>query len=604
MKSELRQIRILPACLSNQIAAGEVVERPASVLKELIENSLDAGATRIEARLENGGQGLVSVADNGCGIPADELELAVTRHATSKVSSQGDLDAILSYGFRGEALPSIASVSSFRIVSAFPAGVGTATSLEVAHGRIMGLKPASLACGTLVEARDIFANVPARLKFLKNAATEQKRCQTWLARLALAHLDSEFILYAGERKVCHFIAGETLGARLARIWPPEIVEEMVAFDGNVHNVGVSGLAAPPHLCQSRSDRMLFYVNGRAINDKKLMAAVRDAYKGRLISKDYPQIALFVEIDPEEVDVNAHPAKTEVRFRNEHSLFSAIFATLGKAFQPVAAVGGVEATGGDFWDNMTRERILPRPEKPAASDEWTVGPGDWPEAPERSPGYLSPAASGGAIMPGLAESAAPYGGEPGAKAAVSGFISSCGNGRYTYLGQVADTYLVLKDADGSLALLDQHAAHERVLFARFSGSGLRGQKLLVPIALPLGRAGLGALERSAPLLRKLGFVWRLDGEEMAADVVPELLDRSEAREFLREVLLEKREDARDIFASLSCHAAIKAGQRLTLDEAMELLSQWQAIPDGEFCPHGRPCVVRWDGPALERMFKRR
>lgn len=603
MKSELRQIRILPACLSNQIAAGEVVERPASVLKELLENSLDAGSTRIEARLENGGQGLVSVADNGCGIPPDELELAVTRHATSKISSQGDLDAILSYGFRGEALPSIASVSRFRIVSAFPAGSGTATALEVTHGRIMGLKPASLASGTLVEARDIFANVPARLKFLKNAATEQKRCQSWLARLALAHLETEFLLYAGERQASHFMAGESLAARLARIWGPEIVEEMVAFEGNVHGVGVSGLAAPPHLCQSRSDRMLFYVNGRVISDKKLMAAVRDAYKGRLISKDYPQIALFVEIDPEEVDVNAHPAKTEVRFRNEHSLFSAIFATLGKAFQPVGAVAGAAGTGGEFWDNMDRGRILPRRETSASSGEWIVS-GGWEEAPERAANNVAPEIAANFPGQGLAECAAPYGGSASVKTALPDFIPSRETGRYAYLGQVADTYLVLKDADGGLALLDQHAAHERVIFARFSGSGMRGQKLLVPIVLPLDEAGAAALEKNARLLRKLGFDWRLGEEDMEADTVPEMLDRAEAREFLREALLEGREDAKDIFASLACHAAIKAGQKLSLDEAMGLLAQWQATPDAEFCPHGRPCVLRWDGPALERLFKRR
>lgn len=603
MKRELRQIRILPACLSNQIAAGEVVERPASVLKELMENSLDAGATRIEARLENGGQGLVSVADNGCGIPAHELELAVTRHATSKISQQGDLDAILSYGFRGEALPSIASVSLFRIVSACPSG--SATALEVEHGRIIGLKPASLACGTLVEARDIFSNVPARLKFLKNAATEQRRCLNWLARLALAHLETEFVLYAGERQASHFMAGEGLAARLGRIWPPEIVEELVAFDGSVHGVRISGLAAPPHLCQSRSDRMLFYVNGRAINDKRLMAAVRDAYKGKLVSKDYPQIALFVEIDPLEVDVNAHPAKTEVRFRNESSIFSAIFATLGKAFQPVEAVGGFSgAADGKFWDDMAHGRILPRKEPRQTSGEWIVG-GAWEEAPERRTAFMDMERD---IQPrecqGLAESSPPFGANAAVSAALSDCMPSCVSGRFTYLGQVADTYLVLKDSDGALALLDQHAAHERVLFAKFSKGVLRGQRLLIPIVLPLGEEGLAALEKNAPLLRKLGFAWRLRNMDMEIDAMPEILDRAEAREFLREALLEERDDARDVFASLACHAAIKARQKLCLDEAMELLAQWQAIPDAEFCPHGRPCVVRWDQAALERLFKRR
>lgn len=589
---------MLPPELSNQIAAGEVVERPASVLKELIENSLDAGATQIDARLDNGGQSLVRVQDNGRGIPAAELELAVTRHATSKIACIDDLDSIVSYGFRGEALPSIASVSHFRIISVCAADglpEGVASSLTVEHGKSGSVVPAALPRGTVVEARDLFANMPGRLKFLKQPASELKRAQAWLVRLAIAHPEIGFSLFAGERQLLRFCQEENLRQRLRHVWPADIVDELLPLNMTMHGITVTGFAAPPHLRQPKADRTLFYVNGRAVNDRRLLAAVREAYKGRQISRDYPQLALFLDINPAEVDVNAHPAKTEVRFRNESAIFSAVFGAIGGAFQAGAQAPPPMPDPG-FWGNLDRDIIVPRRQPPlpaterhaARKPDCGLACGSWP-LPEKTadtePLAETPAEYVPAELP-----APPVQPEP----------------LPAYLGQIANTYLVLSDGS-SLMLLDQHAAHERVLFHKFARGGMSGsgQRLIAPIELPLDAACAERFEEIRAHLEQLGFSFqKLEGKALRVDMICPLLARADAREFLIGALEGRRESLNDIWAGMACHAAIRAGQKLGPDEALELLREWRQTPDAEFCPHGRPCVLRWDGPALERMFKRR
>ncbi|MEG2172105.1 MAG: DNA mismatch repair endonuclease MutL [Desulfovibrionaceae bacterium] len=618
-----RPIHLLPPELRNQIAAGEVVERPASVVKELLENSLDAGARHIHVSLENGGQSCIRVQDDGLGIPAAELELAVTRHATSKLANLQELLAIHSYGFRGEALPSIASVSHFRMTSAF---AGEAATAEVMHGRILGVQPAALHQGTIVEVRNLFENIPARLKFLKSPATEQKRALDGLIRLALACPDKGFRFHAGEREVLRFDAGQSLHQRLCVLWPALITDTLQPFDATREDIRVHGLAAAPQASQPKADRMFFYVNGRAVNDKRLLAAVRESYKGHLISREYPQIVLFMEIAPEEVDVNVHPAKSEVRFRDESAVFAAVLRALRPMFEshfgsgaglpPVASLPTVQEEAPPAYSPAQVPLPTPKPQ-----GFW----GSVDEAPimrRKDPELLPFLAPLGTLPPpqGLEEPPLPYGlttlpetalpwpaetvvpaASPPPRAEPSPRV-----GEYQYWGQVASTYLVVRDSAGALVLLDQHAVHERILYQRmcenaFAGTG---QWLITPLDIALHPAEVERVFALRPTFENLGFVCELSGQHLQVRATPPILEKAAAVEFLREALAGRKEDLSALFISMACKAAIKAGQQLSADEALGLIAQWQNLPDRDFCPHGRPCVLRWDARDLEKLFKRK
>ncbi|MGE9984098.1 DNA mismatch repair endonuclease MutL [Desulfovibrio sp. SGI.169] len=646
MSENMRHIRLLPPELRNQIAAGEVVERPASVLKELVENSLDADALRVDVRLDNGGQSLIRVQDDGCGIAAEELELSVTRHATSKIASLEDLERIRSYGFRGEALPSIASVSRFRMVSACG---GAAQAVQVEHGRLLSSSPAALHKGTIVEVRDLFSNIPARLKFLKTPATEFKRAQDWLARLALARADVGFGLHSGEREALRFLPGQSLLDRLALLWPRLIVEALRPFDAERHGIRAHGLAALPTVSQPRGDRILLFVNSRPVADKRLLAAVREAYKGRLTSRDYPQVVLFVDMDPSEVDVNVHPAKSEVRFRDESAVFSAclhaVQSALTTSFTSALAepapdadafaaeaplpAGQAASRPLGFWGRLDNPPLLARPKSPNVAEDspesWRVsassGLGAAPRvfapagedaapygacAPRRFPPdmEMEDAASPPDADWPAPEAATPHAGPESAFATRE--RAPLRVGVFAYLGQVANTYLILRDDEGALLLLDQHAAHERVLYARLRRGGFAGtgQCLALPLELALHPAELERFQELRDRLEHLGFTLERAGNALLARAIPPLLSRAEARDFLREALAGRKDDLAGMFISMSCKGAIKAGQRLTDDEAAGLLRQWLDAPEREYCPHGRPCVLRWDAAALEKLFKRR
>lgn len=636
MALPVSRIQVLPSELCNQIAAGEVVERPASVVKELVENSLDAWATRVDVQLENGGQGLIRVQDNGSGVLPDELSLAVLRHATSKIRKVTDLDSIHSYGFRGEALPSIASVSDFSMASAVRGENGSVVSsvIRVSFGERSGVEPSSLHQGTVVEVRDLFSNVPARLKFLKSPATEVKRCLEWLERQVLARTDVAFSLMSDGRTLLQCLPGETLAARLARMWPPQVVEALAPFDAERSGVRVHGLAARPDVSQPHGSRILIFVNGRSVTDKRVYGAVRQAYEGRITSRDYPQAVVFVELDPAEVDVNVHPAKSEVRFRDESAVYAAVLTAVRSSLQtpsgeldagcgvkdgaspevtPPSAGKKEEASPVlaesrpmGFWgaaDSPLR-RPLPAEKESEGDGEWTVAR---PHPVPDSRGMTQPAPSG-EDAPSFREEekTEPRPTPPVPENLLREVPEPAPSRGLEYLGQVAGTYLVFRDASDALVILDQHAVHERILFSRFSEKGWHGasQGLALPLVLELHPAEAGRWRDVKEMLEGLGYRGTLCGGTLTVDGIPALLDRAGAQDFLRECLAGLKDDFRARFATMACRSAIKGGQRLTRDEAMNLVSQWFATPDRDYCPHGRPTVLRRDAAALEKLFKRR
>lgn len=680
--SARRGIQLLSPEMRNQIAAGEVVERPASVVKELVENSLDAGASDVEITLENGGQTLIRVRDNGSGIPAPELELAVTRHATSKISCMNDLWSVNSFGFRGEALPSIASVSHFRMDSACRKAeedndektATEASFIELEHGQISRQGPSALHKGTVVEVRDLFTTIPARLKFLKTPATELKRAQELLTRLALTRTDAGFLFYAGTREVLRFPAGQTLGQRLASIWPTQVTENLLPFDRTSHGIRVHGLAAPPGQSQPRADRILLYVNGRAINDKLLIRAVREAYKGRLLSREYPQVVLFLELEPQEVDVNVHPAKTEVRFRDERAVFGAVLHAVEEAvvrslpdctatdsalimpgasstlLMPGASSREVKESSRPlgFWGEADIARVMPLPQRPLISfdpEDNTSTVTQTPPPPTRT-AFTTPDPF---VPTDLAETAA-WNLSPQYSSETVGYVqtrteTACAQsyaipdvhvctadekdeapvveplegghiriGPYIYMGQLGETYLLLRDIrntrdSASLLILDQHAAHECVLAARLKRDGFSGmaQALVMPLEYALHPAEAERLEDIREHLVKLGFELAVRNSEnsivLEIRAVPSLLDRISAGAFIREILSGQRNGLDTLWASVACKGAIKAGETLAPDEAVNLISQWLLTENRFFCPHGRPCVLSWTPHELDKLFKR-
>ncbi len=645
-----RPIILLPETLRNQIAAGEVVERPASVLKELVENSLDAGAARIDVTLEGGGVTRLVVQDDGAGIPAGELELAVTRHATSKLSSAADLFRVSSYGFRGEALPSIASVAHLTLTSRFREAE-EAHRLEVEFGTLVEQGPAALAAGTRVEMRRLFAATPARLKFLKSEATEAKRCQETLMRMSLARPDVAFSLTLGGREVFRLPGGQDLRARLAQFWPPAVTTDLVEISRtHTHPDGgdmtVSGLAGRPSRAQNRPDRLLFYVNGRPVQDKLIMRAVRDAYKGRLLSGEYPQAALFLSLPPEEVDVNVHPAKLEVRFREEGAIIALVRHALAPVAvedavaDPVQGYGQGQGQGyGDQGDGNPYGRPYGGPQGTyggvsggVSGNAWSQGekPGLWRASQEfrsppaerhvplpLSPGQPSPFHQSG--QPGgHGDSFAQHTPDAGHRAGplfAAGDPTTLSQGGLEYLGQIAGTYLVLRQGaggdEGRLVLVDQHAAHERVILEnmRRARTGGDSQPLAVPLELPLHSSEAERAQEMWQGLRDAGFQLDLSAEgkgggRLFVRGVPPSLPTGRATEFLREMLSDRSAGLETLWILLSCKSAIKAGTELARDEALALLEAWLATADRDHCPHGRPIAVSWGAQDLERIFKRK
>lgn len=584
-------IQLLPEELQNQIAAGEVIERPSSVLKELLENALDAAATRVAVHIRDGGQSLIHISDNGQGIAEEELILAVTRHATSKIRAVADLQTLSSFGFRGEALASIASVSRFRLASAQREGQGA--FVEVHHGKISDQGCLALPRGTEIEIRDLFASVPARLKFLKQPATESRKCAEILLRIALANKLVDFSFQQGDRELYRFLPGQTLRQRLTAVWPEHILETAKDVSHPDGGFQVTGLVGAPSTAQARPDRIYLYVNNRPVQNKTMLSALREAYRGRILGKEYPQAVLFLSLPPAEVDVNVHPAKSEVRFQDDGHIFRlirrAVLHCLEENHAPL--------------EGRTQELSPEASRTPTLSTTPIALPLSTRETYREYTIEAPPKFSGTKFAAGLCpdpEDRLPL------RAPQTPETLPSTEPRFTYLGQIAKTYLVLSTGTG-LVLIDQHAAHERVLFNSIRTHSTKNSKqpLVMPLALTLHPAQATEVQDLWPRLLALGFTLELETpHRLLVHAIPPLLSAAASKEFLEDILSAKARTIEDFWALMACKAAIKAGDELATDEALSLIEAWRQLPDRQYCPHGRPVMISWDVKELEKLFKRR
>ncbi|MBS0340179.1 MAG: DNA mismatch repair endonuclease MutL [Proteobacteria bacterium] len=614
--SARRPIRELPDELISQIAAGEVVERPASVVRELVDNALDAGARQIVVRLLAGGVRLISVEDDGQGIPASELPVALRRHATSKIASLHELETVGTMGFRGEALAAINSIAEMTLHSRTADGKGDASAWSL-DGRSGELKPVARTVGTTVEVRELFFATPARRKFLKTDATELAHCLEAVRRHALARPDVGFAVWHEGKLVEQWRAAASLEARLADAMNEDFVSRSVPVDHVSGAVRVTGRAGIPDAARSRGDQQFFYVNGRFVRDKVLAHAVRSAYEDVLHGQRQPVYALFLEIDPARVDVNVHPTKIEVRFRDGREVHQAVRHAIENALAVPRAGHGVEAPLSDA------ALPLAEPAAPIAANmrPWSQpsmqfvarerqGLGDsaamWP-----SQAYERPAASEPAFMPGAAapalQPAAPARAEPAESQAWP-------LGRA--LGQLQGIY-ILAENDHGLVIVDMHAAHERIVYERLKtqldGAAISSQPLLIPATFAATPQEVATAEACASVLPALGLeITPFSPKTLAVRAVPSTLAEGDPVELARSVLAElAQQDAstvvqraqNELLATMACHGAVRANRKLTLDEMNGLLRQMEATERSDQCNHGRPTWRQVTLRDLDTLFLR-
>ena len=573
-------IRELPQTLINQIAAGEVVERPAAVLKELLENSLDAGATHVTVDVEGGGARRIVVRDDGSGIAAGELPLALARHATSKIASLSDLDAVTSLGFRGEALPSMASVSRMMLTSRNP-GDETGWCISADGGDVSDPSPAAHPQGTTVEVRDLFFNVPARRKFLRTEKTEFAHLDKIFKRLALSRFDVAWSLNHNRRTPLNLPVAATRmerEQRVAAICGDAFIENALFVDHSAAGLRLWGWIAAPTFSRSQPDLQYFYLNRRIVADKMVRHAVRHAYRDVLFHGRHPAYLLYLEMDPGQVDVNAHPAKYEVRFRDGRTVHDFVMHTVEQALA------------------ATRPR--------GSSTAPTQVPGVWSEASPRQGGLAiaeqienyrqlhQPAAASAAVT---ADDAHPLG---------------------SAVAQIHGVFILAQTTDG-LIIVDMHAAHERVVYEKLKKAADTGrvetQALLVPLSIPVSEAEAELAAADADTFSKLGLILDRSGPvTLVVREVPALLAAADVERLVRDVLADLAEhgrsarlsDHRDhLLATLACHGSLRANRHLTIPEMNALLREMEQTPRADQCNHGRPTWTKLSLVELDRLFLR-
>ncbi|MFT3905384.1 MAG: DNA mismatch repair endonuclease MutL [Steroidobacteraceae bacterium] len=614
-------IRVLESQLIDQIAAGEVVERPAAVVKELAENALDAGARRIDIDIERGGIQLIRIRDDGCGIPAAELPVAVLRHATSKIGSLADLEAVATLGFRGEALPSIGSVARLRLIS-HHAGDAHASELQVQGGELGELRPAAHPPGTTVEVRELFYNVPARRKFLRTEATEFSHIQQAVERLALARPQVGVRLRHNERVVFDLPPALTPAQQQARInlvLGPEFLAQALPIELRAADLHLHGWLGLPTAARAQNDLQYWFVNGRAVRDRLLGNAVRLGYRDVMYGHRHPAYLLQLELAPERVDVNAHPAKLELRFRDSRAVHDFVFRAIERALahtrpsieQP-AAVAAAQRLGVRDWSAADATGI-------AGARGFGVAGGTGGYAAGTAYGYAGDRAlqaamalgeSAGNLPRALDWMAWPDAADPQQQG------DAPPRALGTAIAQLHGLYILAQNPDG-LVLVDMHAAHERVLYEQMKQQLAAGppaaQRLLEPLAVTLEEAQVEALLGWREQLAEVGFeIDALAPTQLVVRQVPALLGMGAVPELLRQLVRDLAQDqgshhleaaANQVLGTLACRTAIHAHRRLTLPEMDALLRQMERTPRASQCNHGRPTWTRLSLPELDALFLR-
>jgi len=612
-----RPIRALPDLLVNQIAAGEVVDRPASVVKELVENSLDAGSTRITVELEGGGIELVRVSDDGSGIPPDQMPLALAPHATSKILAVDDLDRIGTLGFRGEALASIASVSRLSLRSRTAAEAG-ASVIELEGDVRSEVRPAPGPVGTSIAVRNLFFNTPARRKFLRTPPTEQGRCLDAVRNLAMAHPAVGFTATCDGRMVIDLPPGQSPRERALAILGEELSDQLVEvhadeFDDS-RGVAIWGLAGLPVLARATNASQHVFLNGRPIRDKTIQHAIKEAYRGLIEPGRHPTAMLMLIMDPGAVDVNVHPAKVEVRFRDSSLIHSVVLRSIRQALQRADLTPSMGAAGGagSVGTRLSDDRGVLPVQTSAAGAQGFV---DYfkREVPARTGGDLSYEAIREAMRPDLPGSAAPP---------VPASIPPPGPAFVPRPAQrvlqVHNSYLVTQDEQG-VVIVDQHALHERVMFeqllTRVRSEPLESQRLLTPVVVPASPSQIDRLPDLAALLTRIGIeaepigpaavgvqafsTFLFDRGVDPVEFLTELFERADAEGFIP----GSEQSLHEVLDMMACKAAIKAGDHMSDTELSELIRLRDEVERASNCPHGRPTTVRLTIRELEKLFRR-
>jgi DNA mismatch repair protein MutL len=579
----VNRIRLLPEHVANQIAAGEVVERPASVVKELVENSLDAGAQHVTVVVKNGGRSAVQVTDDGCGMSRDDALLALERHATSKISCAEDLYNIHSLGFRGEAIPSIAAVSRFALTTR-ERGTLSGTAIEIAGGRIVSVNDVGTAEGTIVEVRNLFFNLPARRKFLRSEQTEMAHIEHIVTLCALAHPQVAFRFVADQRDVFHLAPTANLLDRVRELFGGQFCEQLVPVQLERGDIEVAGYVGKPGVSRADRSRQHVFVNGRPVESRGVNYALLEAYHTALMKGQFPITCLFIELDPALVDVNVHPTKREVRFRDEFTVRQCVIDAVRQALEPTDAVRPVQSS-------------LTGRGEPPARPPLVGGAGDSASRPYQQPAMAMPLQGEGVFAPPQEVQTE--------------------EGRWRILGVINQLYVIAESPEG-MVLIDQHAAHERVLFEKMlkqlATDAAPSQKLLLPVTLELDARDAVFLRSNLAMLHKLGIGLNEFGEKtFFVDALPPYFPLSNLPQVFRNILDELRQTGEQIharrlsedkIATTVCRHAVKARDLLKGEELRALLEQLHHCDLPYTCPHGRPTMIQISYAELEKKFGRK